>query len=65
MQILKENLNMARERMKIQADKTITERRFEVGDWVYLRLQPYHQKLVNNKRNCKLAPYFYGPFQVE
>lgn len=31
---LKVNLERARQRMKLQADKHRTEREFEVGDWV-------------------------------
>ena len=37
---------------------------FEVGDWVYLRLQPYKQSSMQSRQFGKLAPYFYGPFQV-
>jgi len=37
-QLLKENLQKAQSRMKLYADKLITERSFEIGDWVYLRL---------------------------
>jgi hypothetical protein len=32
---------MAHNRMKQQADQHRSERSFEVGDWVFLRLQPY------------------------
>ena len=41
LQILKENLTMAHNRMKQQADQHRSERSFEVGDWVLLKLQPY------------------------
>jgi hypothetical protein len=41
LQILKDNLTMAQNRMKQQADQHRSERIFEVGDWVFLRLQPY------------------------
>ena len=44
MQVLKDNLNMARNRMKQQADQHRTEREFKVADWVFVRLHPY--KLV-------------------
>lgn len=42
-QILKENLNNARNRMKQQQDHNRTEREFEVGEWVFFKLQPYRQ----------------------
>lgn len=50
--------------MKKFADLKRTERSFEKGDWVYLRLQPYKQQTVAQRRNMKLSPRFYGPFQV-
>jgi hypothetical protein len=50
--------------MKLQADKHRSEREFQPGDWVYLLLQPYRQKSMALRRNLKLAPRFYGPFQV-
>ena len=40
-QILKKNLNVARNRMKQQADWHRMKRDFEVGEWVFVRLQPY------------------------
>lgn len=41
LRMLKENLQQAQNRMKHYADKLRSEREFAVGDWVYLRLQPY------------------------
>jgi hypothetical protein len=40
-ELLKDSLTMTQNRMKQQADKHWSERSFEVGDWVFLRLQPY------------------------
>lgn len=40
---LRENLSQAQERMKYYANKGRSEREFAVGDWVYLKLQPYKQ----------------------
>ncbi|KAH9762794.1 hypothetical protein KPL70_000939 [Citrus sinensis] len=44
--LLKANLVDAQARMKLYADKKKSERKFEVGDMVFLRLQPYKQKKV-------------------
>ena len=62
--LLKSNLAAAQERMKWFADKKRVDRSFAVGDWVYLRLQPYKQSSVQSKKFGKLAPRFYGPYQV-
>jgi hypothetical protein len=62
--LLKENLHKAWNRMKVQADKNRTEREFLVGDWVYLRLQPYRHKSLASRKNLKLSPRFFGPFQI-
>ena len=50
--------------MKLFADKKRVDRSFAVGDWVYLRLQPYKQSSIQSKKFGKLAPRFYGPYQV-
>ena len=39
--LLGHNLVAAQTQMKQQADKHRSEREFEVGDWVFLRLQPF------------------------
>jgi hypothetical protein len=40
LQLLKDNLTMAQNHMKQQANQHLSERTFEVGYWVFLRLQP-------------------------
>lgn len=62
--LLKDNLRKAQARMKQNADKHRTEREFAVGDWVYLRLQPYRQSTISARRSQKLAARYFGPFQV-
>ena len=46
------------------ADRGRVERQFEVGDLVYLRLQPYRQPSLKQKGAEKLKPRFYGPYRV-
>ena len=50
--------------MKHQADHHRSERTFQVGDMVFLLLQPYKQSFLNLKGHHKLAPKFYGPYKV-
>jgi hypothetical protein len=40
------------------------ERTFEVGDLVYLRLQPYRQASIKRSGAEKLQPHFFGPYRV-
>lgn len=51
--------------MKQQVDQHCSERSFEEGDWVFLRLQPYkHMSLKQLNKDNKLAPKYYGPYKV-
>jgi Chromo (CHRromatin Organisation MOdifier) domain len=51
--------------MKKFADLKRIERQFAIGDWVYLKLQPYRQISISKSKNQKLGPRFYGPFEIE
>ena len=51
--------------MKQQADQHCSDRSFDVGDWVFLRLQPYKQmSLKQAKKDNKLSLKYYGPYKV-
>lgn len=64
LELPKANLTEAQARMKFYADKHRVERSFEVGDEVYLKLQPYRQKTVSYRKSSKLANKYYGPNRI-
>ena len=57
-----------KEKSKVQAVEDHiedSEISFEVGDWVFLRLQPYKQmSLKQAKKDNKLSPKYYDPYKV-
>jgi hypothetical protein len=56
---------MTQNRKKQQVDQHCSEREFEVGDWVFMRLQPYKQMYLKQQKNDnKLTAKYYGPYKV-
>lgn len=64
MQRLKANLKHAQNRIKYFADRKRTEREYQVGDMVYLKIQPYRQNAFGLRGSLKLRSKFYGPYKI-
>ncbi|GKE37349.1 ty3-gypsy retrotransposon protein, partial [Tanacetum coccineum] len=63
-EMLKFHLKRSQDRMKVYADRKRSEREFEVGMWVYLKLQPHRQVTIRKEQQHKLSPKYYGPFMI-
>jgi hypothetical protein len=50
--------------MKVQADKHRSDRSFAVGDFVYLKLQPYVQSSLAPRAHQKLSFRYFGPYEI-
>lgn len=64
--MMKFHLLRAQNRMKQYADSRRSDREFTVGDYVYLKLQPYRQHSLKGRHMPhKLSPRYYGPFRIQ
>jgi len=63
-ELLQQHLNRAKSRMKKQADQHRSERHFNVGEMVFLKLQPYVQTSLAPRSHQKLSFRFFGPYRV-
>ena len=51
--------------MKQQENKGRSDKQFQVGDFVYVKLQPYRQKIIANRACLKLSAKYFGPYKVD
>lgn len=50
--------------MMFYVDQRRTDKSFEVGDWVYLKLKPYRQFSTKAIKDHILSKQYFGPFQI-
>lgn len=62
--VLKEHLARAQNKMKSTADKKRSDKEYQVGEQVLLKLQPYAQSSLVNRPFLKLAFKYFGPYKV-
>ncbi|XP_074328093.1 uncharacterized protein LOC141666007 [Apium graveolens] len=62
--VLQEAIKQAQNKYKFYADKKRKEVILKVGDWVFLKLQPYRQISVAVQKYLKLSHKFFGPYLI-
>jgi hypothetical protein len=60
----KENVAQAQNKMNKFIDKNRYERKFILGDMVYLKLQPYGHTSLSIHNNLTLSTIYFGPFRI-
>lgn len=58
------HLHRSQQRMKQSADKHQSDENFQVGEIVYLKIQPYKQQSLAKRPFEKLDARYYGPFKI-
>ncbi|XP_070662255.1 uncharacterized protein [Malus domestica] len=62
-QIIKSNLKAAQDQQKSLANKHAIDRKYNVGDWVFLKLSPW-KCVVQFGKNGKLSPRYIRPYMI-
>lgn len=61
---MQEQLLKAQNVMRSQANRRRRQVDYEVGDMVFLKIQPYKMKKLSKRVNKKLSPRYYGPYEI-
>jgi hypothetical protein len=64
LRVLKENLEVAQNQQKMYADGNRVEHNFEVGDLVFIRMQPNRKLFLKKSGAEKFKLHFYRPYRV-
>ncbi|KAM2854340.1 hypothetical protein FF1_024799 [Malus domestica] len=62
-QVLKSNLKATQDRQKTLADRHATDRVYDVGNLVFLKLSPW-RGVVRFGKKGKLSPRYIGPYEI-
>ncbi|GJS32512.1 retrotransposon-related protein [Tanacetum coccineum] len=63
-EMLKFHMKRSQDRVKKYVDLKRSEIEFEVGMWIYLKLQPHRQVTIRQGALTKLSPKYFGPFMM-
>jgi len=61
---LKANIKKTQLKMKAQADNNKRDVEYNVGHFIYVKLQPYHQHSLRLTKNQKFSIRYFGPFPI-
>lgn len=62
--LLRFHIHRAQHRMTQLANRKRSNKNFDIGDWVYVKLQAYKQQSVANRQSYKLSPLYFGPYKI-
>ncbi|CAN6700753.1 unnamed protein product [Malus baccata var. baccata] len=62
-EVIQSNMKAAQDRQKSLADKHATDRKYNEGDWVFVKLSPWKAVVQFGKRG-KLSPRYIGPCMI-
>nr|GEY35536.1 retrotransposon-related protein [Tanacetum cinerariifolium] len=63
--VIRLNLSRAQDRMRNQANSQRKELSFQVGDYIFLKIQPYRQRSLAKRRYENLSPRFFRTYCVK